>query len=450
MDKANLAEAVNGHIDNKVITPKVLRQWGDKVGAVSVVGKASKNLFNYQTVPTQTLNGITFTNNGDGTFTLNGTATSGIWLQFKSMGNLDLTKTYTISGCPSGGSTKTYGFYFEVYNASGGWVKGAYDTGNGATLVGSSTYKSFILQFVVAKDVSFNNVTFRPMLEKGSTITPYEEYYEPKISIRDSKGAYHEVPYVVGKASKNLFDMLDSSHFKYRNKGASPYYQSFKLSSYSSNEIKVTGGNGNYTEGFIDVSGLKPNTLYRISYTIKENTLGFNPGMWINGNSSDTGTLTINIGLNNGSTNASSSNYVIFTNIQLEEGAVITPYEEPFEPKLSIITSNGTFREVNLDYEDLSSNITAGENIGINYVEVRRFGKVVSIVASITPTASIEPYAIILNGFPNHNRSAYTIACNVTDNATAGGVYLYANMLQTRASMASGKNYRFTLTYIVD
>ena len=162
---------------------------------LNVSGKASKNLFNYQTVPTQTLNGITFTNNGDGTFTLNGTATSGIWLQFKSMGNLDLTKTYTISGCPSGGSTKTYGFYFEVYNASGGWVKGAYDTGNGATLVGSSTYKSFILQFVVAKDVSFNNVTFRPMLEKGSTVTEYEEYYEPTISIRNSNGIFQETEF---------------------------------------------------------------------------------------------------------------------------------------------------------------------------------------------------------------------------------------------------------------
>lgn len=151
---------------------------------------------------------------------------------------------------------------------------------------------------------------------------------------------------VTGKASKNLFNMLDSSHFQYRYKGASPYYQSFKLSTYSSNEIKVTGGNGNYTEGFIDVSGLKPNTLYRVSYTIKENTLGFNPGMWINGNSSETGTLTINMGLNNGSTSASSSNYVIFTNIQLEEGAVITSYEEPFEPIISIKDSNGNFQEI--------------------------------------------------------------------------------------------------------
>ena len=164
--------------------------------------------------------------------------------------------------------------------------------------------------------------------------------------LADNNGSNAEKLNVSGKASKNLFNMLDSSHFKYRNKGASPYYQSFLLSTYSSNEIKVTGGNGNYTEGFIDVSGLKPNTLYRVSYTIKENTLGFNPGMYINGNSSDTGTLTINMGLNNGSTNASSSNYVIFTNIQLEEGAIITSYEEPFEPILSIRTSNGTFREI--------------------------------------------------------------------------------------------------------
>lgn len=425
MDKANLAEAVNGHIDNKVITPKVLRQWGDKVGAVSVVGKASKNLFD----------GII--ENGRYGYSTGAKITNDSNRRNKYPIKVEPSTTYIFSNNGSG-----VGMNIMFYDKNGNYLY--YETMDAGVPFTTSS-KSYYVNFFRGSS-SCDAI----QLEKGSTITPYEEYYEPKISIRDSKGAYHEVPYVVGKASKNLFDMLDSSHFKYRNKGASPYYQSFKLSSYSSNEIKVTGGNGNYTEGFIDVSGLKPNTLYRISYTIKENTLGFNPGMWINGNSSDTGTLTINIGLNNGSTNASSSNYVIFTNIQLEEGAVITPYEEPFEPKLSIITSNGTFREVNLDYEDLSSNITAGENIGINYVEVRRFGKVVSIVASITPTASIEPYAIILNGFPNHNRSAYTIACNVTDNATAGGVYLYANMLQTRASMASGKNYRFTLTYIVD
>ena len=157
---------------------------------------------------------------------------------------------------------------------------------------------------------------------------------------------------VSGKVSKNLFNMLDTARFKFREKSNS--YQTFKLSTYSSNEIKVKGGSGNYTEGFIDVSGLKPNTLYCVSYTIKENTLGFNPQMWINGNSSDTGTLTINMGLNNGSTSASSSNYVIFTNIQLEEGAVITSYEEPFEPTISIRTSNGTFREIDINEDNYS------------------------------------------------------------------------------------------------
>jgi hypothetical protein len=156
-------------------------------------------------------------------------------------------------------------------------------------------------------------------------------------------------------------------------------------------------------------------------------------------------------------TTSSRSHYINFfrgssdsDKIQLEKDTTITSYEKRFEPTISIRNGNGIFQQINLDYEDLSSTITPGENITINYVEVRRFWKVISIVASITPTASIQPYAIILNVFPNHNRSAYTIACNVTDNATAGGVYLYTNMIQTRASMDSGKNYSFTLTYIVD
>ena len=166
---------------------------------------------------------------------------------------------------------------------------------------------------------------------------------------------------VDGNASKNLFNMLDSSHFVFREK--TNIYQSFKLSSFSSNEIKVTGGNGNYTEGFIDVSGLEPNTQYCISYTIKENTLGFNPKMSINGNSSSTGTLTINMGLSNGSTTVSSSNYVIFSNIQLEKGTTPTSYEPCYDPTLSVSDSNGNYHNVPYTKGTMSKNLYNYNNV---------------------------------------------------------------------------------------
>lgn len=241
---------------------------------------------------------------------------------------------------------------------------------------------------------------------------------------------------VSGNASKNLFNKNSvNKGYVYNGTGNIIANANWSVSSFIS-----VNPSTQYTYQSTQISGK----------TEKQTTISYwNNGTFISENYFQTLTKTITTPSN--CTHLTISyRHDTLENLQLEKGSTITSYEEYFEPTLSIRTSNGTFREVNLDYEDLSSNITAGENIGINYVEVRKFGKVVSIVASITPTASIEPYAIILNGFPNHNRSAYTIACNVTDNATAGGVYLYANMLQTRASMASGKNYRFTLTYIVD
>lgn len=244
---------------------------------------------------------------------------------------------------------------------------------------------------------------------------------------------------VSGKVSKNLFDK-DNLYIGY-NVNSSTGELETNASYNATNFIKVngtitvsfSGKTANYNKIFVGEYDGNKNFITRQT---NATTTSLQYQFTLNGN-----TKYIRF---------SHRNDVEITNVQVEKGSVATSYEEYFEPTISIRNSNGIFQQINLDYEDLSSTITPGENITINYVEVRRFWKVISIVASITPTASIQPYAIILNGFPNHNRSAYTIACNVTDNATAGGVYLYTNMLQTRASMASGKNYRFTLTYIVD
>lgn len=131
------------------------------------------------------------------------------------------------------------------------------------------------------------------------------------------------------RSGKNVFNMLDTTNFTFRMKGDSPNYQSYKLKEKGTNYIRVSGGGGNYTEAYIDVSGLKPNTKYSISFTITENTTGYTPSMNLqnNGITDITGKITIGMGLNNAGTPIGTNKYVTFNNIQLEQGSTATNYE---------------------------------------------------------------------------------------------------------------------------
>ena len=70
----------------------------------SYVGDKTNNLIPYPYYETtKTENGITFTDNGDGSVTVNGTATADTWFILQSYA--DLKGTYTLSGCQNGSKT---------------------------------------------------------------------------------------------------------------------------------------------------------------------------------------------------------------------------------------------------------------------------------------------------------------------------------------------------------
>lgn len=113
---------------------------------------------------TSTKYGVTFTDNGNGTVTANGTATALIW--FTLPGN-DFTldkDVYSLSGCPIGGSEETYYFGASLYNDTT-IVAGseANDTGYGVTLdTTDKTYTSARVFICIKSGVTVNNVTFNP------------------------------------------------------------------------------------------------------------------------------------------------------------------------------------------------------------------------------------------------------------------------------------------------
>ena len=106
---------------------------------------------------TKTINGVTFTNNGDGTFTVNGTAESGSGFRLDTF-YIEGNRTYLMTGCPKGGGAGKY-FMFDGYSKLGS------DLGSGVikTVSGSDkTLCSPILYVVTGQTVS--NLVFKPQI----------------------------------------------------------------------------------------------------------------------------------------------------------------------------------------------------------------------------------------------------------------------------------------------
>lgn len=125
-------------------------------------------------------NGITFTvNDQDGTITANGEVNNDApFGEFVLSNNYNWfpNKSYTISGCPQGGSRTTY---FIV-------------TKSGYTDVGSGlvTYASELTRVAIRilKGVTASNLVFKPQIELGGTKSDYEQYSAPQIFVPEPDG----------------------------------------------------------------------------------------------------------------------------------------------------------------------------------------------------------------------------------------------------------------------
>ena len=131
------------------------------------VGGAGKNKLEV-TATTQTINGVTFTINSDGTISLSGTATATTIL-FVDSGKVYPSGSYILNGCPSGGGNSTY--KLDIPNASY-----ATDSGNGVTFNSDGT-TGLAVRMVIYSGYG-NNLTFKPMVrlatESNADFAPYE------------------------------------------------------------------------------------------------------------------------------------------------------------------------------------------------------------------------------------------------------------------------------------
>ncbi len=112
---------------------------------------------------TTTTNGVTFTNNGDGTITVNGTGgLNDVYYNLVPPAAKSGHK-YMLYGCPTGGSSNTYDIVNTIYR-SGRYSGSFSDMGNGAISRALEEGETFTSNIFIAEGYTANNLIFKPQL----------------------------------------------------------------------------------------------------------------------------------------------------------------------------------------------------------------------------------------------------------------------------------------------
>ncbi len=115
---------------------------------------------------TVTVDGVTFTDNGDGSITASGTATDVILFTVTRLPISVVPQgVYSVTGCPTGGSNTGYNLEFDLTANGQGVVRNAVDYGGGDTLDGMLTvYDNCEVLIYISSGTVLNNLVFNPKI----------------------------------------------------------------------------------------------------------------------------------------------------------------------------------------------------------------------------------------------------------------------------------------------
>ena len=301
---------------------------------------------------TKTVNGVTFTNNGDGTITANGTATDRAVL-------LLFYKTLPIirgKGLIIGDPTPGYAFInYTFYDNKGKWLTdNASYGGNGVIFTGKDDVAYTELYIAIEAGSTANNIIFKPQLfdltemyGAGNEPTTVEEFRE-----KFPDELYPYSPYCWAKmkqmryltTTKNLFNQVGAALIRSDNSAApvswyswkgSKIYINYGLYSYGLYFQPITLSAGTYTlSAMASMNDINGSGRY-VSIGYKDNSNNSHTQYVTissdNQKISYTFTLTeetiIRINLQGIGNSSNSFNLdTSFWDIQLEEGSTATPY----------------------------------------------------------------------------------------------------------------------------
>ena len=192
----------------------------------AIIQKYGRNLLpnDYQ-FTTTTINGITFTNNNDGTITANGTATDDIQYPFKS-GLFPAAGKYAISGAPKDHASETT-YYLYVTDGEDFLTQGSSDI-----WLECQKNAKYTIGIGIKKGYAVNNLVFKPQIEHGQRVSEYQQYKEPVIHQADTTGnivsinSENDIITLISPDSNNI----TVSYYRDLNKAISDlqYYLSFE------------------------------------------------------------------------------------------------------------------------------------------------------------------------------------------------------------------------------
>ena len=295
--------------------------------AVSVRGK---NLIPYPYFDkTKTTSGITYTDNGDGSITINGTAgsTSAIFYLTNSHSTADIGdlfedgKTYKIAS--SGAAT----FVLHCKSLADGKDKYYYN-GNTFT-VDKSTYRYIHLRLQVTNKTVDNAVVY-PMIEKGTTSSTYAPYIADISTVK------------LYKCGKNLFS-TSLVYGNFTTTGLNTGSKSSVVSSYGfylkAGTYTVSGMPTNYNLFINGMKATNKSSDYQASYTTKRKITIPTDGLYNVQFNKPSGETIVDIQT---------------IKLQVELGTTATEYEPYIEPTVYDVPTDGTVEDVNSIYPNIT------------------------------------------------------------------------------------------------
>lgn len=207
---ANFAPALKNTLNGSIVSTNDVSQIEHNLS----IKVSSKNLIPYPyTNTTKELNGIEYTDNGDGSITLNGTASS--TAPFHIIGNSAGTRfllkagTYTLSGNPITGNLIIYFYDNQTASQHSGYQY----TQKSVPKTFTIDYDRYCWIYISPNTgVLMDNITVYPQLEEGETATGYTPYISDFSSVNVKRTGKNllQYPYYNTSLTKNGITFTDN------------------------------------------------------------------------------------------------------------------------------------------------------------------------------------------------------------------------------------------------